>query len=83
MLEILVCLCYYLSTHKEVFFFGGIFVKKIKSFFKGIKKEAKAIRWPDGKNMVKYSCITVVMLIFFGLFFYASDALFALIRGLL
>mgnify|MGYP002588545154 FL=1 len=44
-------------------------MKKIKSFFKGIKKEAKAVRWPDGKALVKYSCLTIVMLVFFGLFF--------------
>jgi preprotein translocase SecE subunit len=65
-----------------VFFFGGIFVKKIKSFFKGIKKEAKAVRWSDGKTLLKYSCITILMLVFIGLFFYGLDALFAVIRGL-
>jgi preprotein translocase subunit SecE len=65
-----------------VFFFGGIFVKKLKRFFKGVKKEGKAVRWPDGKGLIKYSCITIVMLAFFGLFFYGLDALFALIRGL-
>ena len=57
-------------------------MKKLKKFFKGVKKEAKAVRWPDGKGLVKYSCITVVMLIFFGLFFYGFDALFAFVRGL-
>ena len=49
-------------------------MKKIKSFFKGVKKEAKTVKWPDGK--------TVVMLVFFGLFFYGLDALFAFVRGL-
>ena len=57
-------------------------MKKIKSFFKGVKKESKAVRWPDGKTLVKYSCITIVMLVFFGLFFYGLDALFAVIRWL-
>lgn len=57
-------------------------MKKIKSFFKGIKKEAKAVRWPDGKALIKYSCLTIVMLVFFGLFFYGLDAIFAAIRGL-
>lgn len=57
-------------------------MKKIKSFFKGVRKEAKAIRWPDGKSLLKYSCITIVMLVFFGLFFYGLDALFAFVRGL-
>lgn len=58
-------------------------MKNIKTFFRGVKKETKAVRWPDGKGLVKYSVITVVMLAFFGLFFYGLDALFALIRGLL
>ena len=57
-------------------------MKKLKRFFKGVKKEGKAVRWPDGATLVKYSCITLVLLVFFGLFFYGLDALFALIRGL-
>lgn len=58
-------------------------MKKIKSFFKGVKKETKAVRWPDGKGMLKYSVVTIVMIVFFGLFFYGLDALFALLRGLI
>ena len=57
-------------------------MKKINAFFKGVNKESKAVRWPDGKLLVKYSCITIVMLVFFGLFFYGLDALFAAIRGM-
>ena len=57
-------------------------MKGIKKFFKGVKKEAIASRWPDGKSLVKYSCITIAMLAFFGLFFYVLDAIFALVRGL-
>ena len=58
-------------------------MKKIKTFFKGVRKEFKTIRWPDGKTLFRYSCITIVMLVFFGLFFYGLDALFAGLRGLL
>ena len=58
-------------------------MKKIKSFFKGVKKEGKTVRWPSGKTLLRYSCITLVMLVFFGLFFYGLDALFAGLRGLL
>ena len=57
-------------------------MKKIKAFFKGVRKEGKAVRWPSGKELFKYSYITVFMLVFFGLFFYSLDALFAFIRGL-
>lgn len=58
-------------------------MKKIKSFFKGVKKESKTVRWPDFKTLTKYSCITVVLIVFFGLFFYLLDFLFTLVRGLL
>ena len=58
-------------------------MKKIKTFFKGVRKEFKTIRWPSGKDLFRYSCITLVMLVFFGLFFYGLDALFAGLRGLL
>ena len=58
-------------------------MKKIKSFFKGVKKEGKTVRWPSGKTLFNYSVITILMIIFFGLFFYLLDAVFSLIRGLL
>ena len=57
-------------------------MKKIKNFFKGVRKEAKAVRWSSGKTLFKYSCITILMLVFIGLFFYGLDALFAFVRGL-
>ena len=63
------------ETKKSIF-------KSISSYFKGVKKEAKMVKWPDFKAMIKYSTVTVAMLIFFGLFFYGFDALFAFIRGL-
>ena len=51
-------------------------MKGLKSFFKGVRREGKAVRWPSGQSLVKYSCITILMLVFFGLFFYALDAIF-------
>ena len=53
---------------KKCFFLGGIFVKKIKAFFKGVSNERKTVRWSDGKTLFKYSCITLLMLVFIGLF---------------
>ncbi len=58
-------------------------MKKIKSFFKGIKKEMKMVRWPDSKILFKYSVISIIMIVFFGVYFYGLDALFAFVRGLL
>ena len=57
-------------------------MKTIKEFFKGVRKEGKSVRWPKGKELFRYSCITIVMLVFFGLFFYTLDAVFAALRGL-
>ena len=56
-------------------------MKKIKNFFKGIKKETKSVRWPDGKNLFKNSVISVFLLVFFGLFFYGLDALLGFVIG--
>lgn len=57
-------------------------MSKIKDFFIGIRKEAKKTHWPKGKLLLKNSVICVVMLLFFGLFFYGLDVLFAFLRGL-
>lgn len=57
-------------------------MKKIKSFFKGVKKEGKTVRWPSGKTLLNYSVVTIVMILFFALFFYGLDALFSFVRGL-
>ena len=51
-------------------------MKKLKNFFKGVKKEGKTVRWPSGKTLVNYSVITILIIIFFGLFFYLLDAVF-------
>ncbi len=56
-------------------------VKK-EGFFKSLKSEFKKVRWPNKKEMVKYSIATIVFIIFCGLFFYAIDVIFALIKSL-
>ena len=55
----------------------------MREFLSGVKKEAKRTRWPKGKELLKNSVICLVMIAFFGLFFYAFDVLFAFLRGLL
>lgn len=57
-------------------------MKKIKSFFKGVKKEAKMVRWPQGKDLLKYSVMVLSLMIFFGLYFYLLDVLFTFLKGL-
>ena len=48
-------------------------MKKMKEFFQGVKKELKKVRFPDKKEMVKYSTATLSFIIFFALFFLLTD----------
>ena len=57
-------------------------MKKIIKFFKGVKKEISRVRWPNKKEMVKYSVATILFIIFFALFFYGFDAIVALLMEL-
>ena len=56
-------------------------VKK-ESFFTGVKKEMKHVRWPLRKEMVKYSIATLSFIIFFALFFVVTDLIIAGIKML-
>jgi len=58
-------------------------MKKIKDFFISVKKETSKIKWPTKKEMVKYSGATISFMVFFGLFFFVLDVLFAFIKSLL
>ena len=51
--------------------------KKVKKegFFKGVKSEFRKIRWPNKKEMIKYSIATIVFVLFFGIFFYLIEVL--------
>lgn len=48
---------------------------KKEGFFKGVRIEFKKIRWPNKKEMVKYSIATIVFVLFFGIFFYLIEVL--------
>ena len=54
-------------------------MKKIIKFFKGIKKEISRVRWPNKKEMVKYSVATILFILFFALFFYLFDTIVAIL----
>ncbi len=58
-------------------------MKKIKSFFKGVKSEIKMVRWPSGKDMLNYSGVVLCMMVFFGIFFYVLDVIFTFLKGAL
>ena len=46
---------------------------KKESFFKGLASEFRKIRWPNKKEMVKYSTATIIFVLFFGIFFYLIE----------
>lgn len=60
----------------------NIFVR-IKKYFVGVKKEAGRIRWTSPKDLLKYSIITILFIIFLGIYFYLIDVLIAIIRSLI
>ena len=57
-------------------------MKKIKKFFSEVKSELKKVKWPNRKDMVKYSIATICFVIFFAGFFYLIDFGVALIKSL-
>ena len=59
----------------------GLFTK-FRIFCNGVKSEFLKVHWPTKKDMVKYSIATIVFVVFCGLFFYAIDIIFALIKSL-
>ena len=50
-------------------------MKRIARFFASVKKEMTKVRWPKRKEMVKFSIATIAIIIFFMLFFTASDGI--------
>ena len=60
----------------------GLFTK-FRIFCHGVKNEFLKVHWPSKKDMVKYSIATIIFVIFCGLFFYAIDVIFALIKSLI
>lgn len=51
-----------------------------ESFFAGVKKEMKNVRWPLRKEMVKYSIATISFVVFFGVYFTLIDLLIAAVK---
>lgn len=58
--------------------------KKVKkeSYVKGIKKELKLVKWPDAKEIVKYTIATIVFCIILVAFFELLNVILAYIKGL-
>ena len=56
--------------------------EKFMIFCDGVKSEIKKVRWTSKTDMMKYSVATIVFILFCSMFFYAIDAIFALIQSL-
>ncbi len=56
--------------------------KSIKKYFAGVIKEIKRIKWTSGKELVKYSIASIILILFFGLYFYGINWIALLIRSL-
>ena len=54
-------------------------VKK-ESWWHGVKSEFKKVRWPNKKEMIKYSIATIAFIIFFALFFYLIEVIVYLLK---
>ena len=56
--------------------------KSIKKYFTGVLKEIKRIKWTSGKDLVKYSIASILLILFFGLYFYGINWIALLVRSL-
>lgn len=61
---------------------GNIF-ERIMGFFHGVVVEGKRVHWTSKKDLFKYSVSTFFFVVFFSLFFYGMNALFAFLHSLI
>lgn len=59
----------------------GLFTK-FRIFCNGVKGEFEKVHWTSKKDMLKYSIAAIVFIIFFSLFFYGIDIIFAFVKTL-
>lgn len=46
-------------------------------YIKGVFKELKQVRWPSFAETNRFTWIVILMIVFFGLYFALTDALFS------
>ncbi len=56
--------------------------EKFMTFCHGVKDEFTRVHWPSKNDMLKYSVAAILFIVFFALFFYAIEVIFALIQTL-
>ncbi len=52
-----------------------------KSYLKEVKSELKKVKWPTKKDIIKYTISTLVIVVFFAIYFVGIESLFAFIKG--
>ncbi len=59
-------------------------VKKVKkeNYFGGVKKELKQVKWPEMKDVWKYTLATVIFILIFVGFFVLLNLLMSVIKGM-
>ena len=55
----------------------------MKKFFSNVLKEMKKVKWPNKKDMVKYSIATLSIILFFCVFFVGSDLIISGVKELM
>ena len=55
---------------------------RFRIFCNGVKGEFTKVHWTPKSDMLKYSIATIVFIIFFSVFFYGIDIIFALVKSL-
>ena len=57
-------------------------LKKLLMFLKGVKSEMVKVRWPNKKELFKYSIATLTIIVIFMTFFSLTDLGIAIVRTL-
>ena len=58
-------------------------IGKRDTYLSDVRKEMHLVRWPSKEEVIKYSIACLIFVLFFALFFYGIDALFALVKDLI
>lgn len=57
-------------------------MKKVREFFKQVKKEMSKMHWPSKKEMTKYSVATLGFIFLYSAYFFLIDAIIAIFKML-
>ena len=58
-------------------------LKKLLMFLKGVKSEMVKVRWPNKKELFKYSVATLTIIVIFMTFFSLTDLGIAIVRTII